>query len=318
MDMSSDMTPDHAKVRCSPSGRPAPGARWRDATTAHYWLFSESREEAAISGEVWSLRQRRPVSDQELLLAVVIEVSGNDATVVPLSTELAQATEWDLIVPRYVLGYETIAQVKLTGSVALGQLDQRISSLPPRSQEQLTELAAAVASRTSIPPEHLPLGPWVLSEADPRLQARVQTAELLRAYLCLKDENPISEWQSLGSILMRGSRAVGIDLASLMENSRSVEQLRTDRLDLFAEVPARKMAQILATLRIGWTQRVRDALYQVVSERYSATGFDPGIVLGRRRDRRSRRRSRSQPSQQEREQAARDYVKALEREIGEL
>ena len=314
--MNSDITPDRSDTSHPPSARQPLGEHWRAASNAHHALFADSRDEAAVSGEIWSIGDRAATPDQAFLLAVITAVSDEAATVVPLSTELNHATEWDLVIPAQTLGYQTIAQVKLAGTVALGQLDQRLSSLAPGSKQQLQELLAAAATGTPIPPQHLPLGPWVLTESDQRLRARALIGEQLRSYLVPEHANPLSEWHSLGSILTRSSRATGIDLATLVDAS-VVEKLRSDQLDLFSTLPARKMAQLLSTLRIPWTERVRDALYRVVSARYNPTDFAHGSALGRRRPRRTQRSQRAHVSQQQREQAAGEYIKAVERELGE-
>src|SRR3954454_5272221 len=50
-----------------------------------------------------------PDSD-ELLLAVVVRESDDAVTIVPLSEETTYAAEWDLLIPKDVLGYRVIAE----------------------------------------------------------------------------------------------------------------------------------------------------------------------------------------------------------------
>lgn len=312
--MNSDLTPDRSDTRHGTSDAAAFRQHWRPASNAHDALFAAVSAQRPGSGEIWSIRDRAATPDQELLLAVITAVGEHAATVVPLSTELRRATEWDLIIPATALGYEAVAQAKLVGTVALDQLDQRLSSLMPESTRDLDMLVAVVGAETATPPEQLAVGPWVLSENDHRLRARVRVAEQLRAYLTPLYEDPLSEWQSLGAILARGSRASGIPLTTIIGNPGWAEKLQADELDPFAAVPPRKMAELVKTLRVGWTERVRDAVYRLAS-RYTPPEISYGTVLGRRQGKRAQRSRRVQPSQEQREQAASDYVAAVERAL---
>lgn len=312
--MNSDLTPDRPGSAC-PCSRPPSLPDWRAATAAHHALFGDPQQPAA-TGEIWSVRDRADEPDDELLLVVVMSVAEDTVDVVPLSTEVRSATEWDLFLPAATLGYRAIAQPKLAGTIAPNQLDQRLSSLMPESAGGLIELLTAAGTGVSIPPAHLPLGPWVLSERDERLQARARAAERLQSYLTLTLPDPGAEWQSLGAILARGSHASGVDLAVAVGDTDQAEQLRSDQLNLFEALPPRKMAQLLATLRIGWTERVRGAIYQIASQ-LTPTGVAYTPVLGRRQGRRGRS-ARGRRSQRSREQAASDYVDAIAREIDRL
>lgn len=315
--MNSDLTPDRAGT---PHGRGDAATfrqHWRSASNAHDALFAADNARQPASGEIWSVRDRANTTDQELLLAVITAVEGRAVTVVPLSTELRSATEWDLMIPSSALGYEAVAQARLTGTVALTQLDQRLSSLTPSSLRDLDTLVAVVEGGTTAPPEHLAVGPWVLSENDHRLCARARSAQQLRAYLTPRYEDPLSEWQSLGLILARGSRASGIPLTTIVDNPAWAEKLQADELDLFAAVPPRKMAQLLRAVRVSWTEPVRDAVYRLAS-RYTPPEISYGTVLGRRQGKRAQRPRRVQPSQEQREQAASEYVAAVERALDDL
>jgi hypothetical protein len=311
MNMNADLSPDHPDLACG-----VPLERdWRAASAAYHSLFGDEQQ-PVVSGEIWTVRDRADDPDEELLLVVVMAVTGDAVRVVPLSSEVRSATEWDLFLPAATLGYRAIAQPKLAGTVALNQLDQRLSSLMPESAQNLTELATAADAGVSIPPEHLPLGPWVLTERDERLTARACTADRLQGYLTLALADPMAEWRSLGAILVRGSRASGVDLAIAVGDPGQAEQLRADRLNLFEALPPRKMAQLLAALRIGWTERVRDAIYRLAAQ-LTPTDVAYTPVLGRRRRKRERS-GRGRQTQRQRDRAAGDYVDAVERELSGL
>ncbi|MHB1569342.1 MAG: hypothetical protein ACYC0H_09065 [Solirubrobacteraceae bacterium] len=312
--MNSDLTPGRPGARDDTSARPGATARWRAAANLHADLFADAGEPTPARGEIWSLRHTER-SDEELLLAVIIATGPEAATVVPLSTDTNQATEWDLLLPTQTLGYRVIAQPKLAGTAARARLERRVSALMPESRRDLEQLVDAANAGRALPPEPLPVGPWVLSERDPRLAARARAAQHARMYLSLLHEDPSAEWQSLGSILTRGARATGIDLATVVE-PRWTTRLQADQLNPFAMLPPRRMAELLRTLRIGWSDRVRDAVYRLASQ-FAPSEVAQGTVFGRRQGTRGRRRSPPSSSQRASADAASDYVAAVERELGE-
>jgi hypothetical protein len=312
MTMNSDLTPDPPGVRDSASGPPGIRPHWRDAVNLHAALFADTPEPAPAAGEVWSIRHPHS-TDAELVLAVITAIGADAVTVVPLSSTVEQATEWDLVLPIATLGYPAIVQARLAGTVAPERLERRLSALMPESRRDLQQLLATADAGRGIPPEHLPVGPWVLSEHDPRLAARTHTARQLAAYLTLLHDDPISEWQSLGSILTRGSRATGIELATVLEQPRWADRLQADQLNPFAMLPARKMAQLLHTLRVGWTERVRNAMYRL-AEKFATNDIPSGTVLARRQGTRARRAAAARSRQPAADKAS-EYVDAVEREL---
>jgi hypothetical protein len=290
---------------------------WRAASNVSHELFSGTSQTKPAAGEIWTIQEKGGRPGEKALLAVIIAAGGNDAAIVPLSNEPRHATEWDLTLPREVLGYPAIAQVKLAGKVAASQLEQRLSSLPPWSLDQLRQLSSAAEHGQSLPPEHLPVGPWVLSEADKRLGVRRDQAQRLIAYLTPSYPDPTAEWQSFGSILARGARASGIELKTLLDEPAAAQKLQRDEMDLFSELPARRLAALLAKLSVKWTEPVRGALYQLVLQRYHPVDVLHGVALARRRGRRAKGTRRSRGSEKERRDAAESYVREVERGLQE-
>jgi hypothetical protein len=312
--MSSDQHPGQPDARPQPASAGGLRPHWRSAVSAYGALLAEGGTQTAARGDIWTIHNRTRTHDTGLLLAVVTAIDADTATVVPLSTEVSRATEWDLDLPFQTLGYQAVAQAKLAGTITLDQLDQRLSTLMPESRRDLNALLDAAQAGQSIPPQQLPVGPWVLSDADQRLHERVRCAEALRSYLTPLEEDPVSEWHSLGTILVRGARATGIDLAVIVEDPRWVQKLTVDELDPFAALPPRRMAQLLKTLRIGWTERVRDAVYRL-AVKYAPSDVPHGAVFGRRQGKRASRRRDALSSPRAGEQAANDYVNAVQREL---
>jgi hypothetical protein len=314
------MSPESKRTR-TPAPRP-PGkerAGWRAAENLHHALFAGEEVQAASPGEVWSVRATSATGQEQLLLAVIAApVLGEEITVIPLSEDARLATEWDLMIPRKVLGYPVVAQAKLAGTVAIGQLAQRLSSLPELVLGELRELSTAAWQGESIPPAHLPVGPWVLDEADERLQVRAHNAQALAAYLRPVYEDPLSEWGSFSAIVMRQSSALGVALEDLLEPAWACK-LATGEIDLLGQIPARRMATLLAELHIRWSERIRDSLYRLALDRYSPPQLIQGTAFARRQGKRPARAkpARIAPDEQG-ERAACEYVADIEKALGEL
>jgi hypothetical protein len=296
----------------------SPGTRhasWREAENLHHALLAGEEDRATSPGEVWSVRATSAQGHEQLLLAVIAAPASEDAVaVIPLSEDSRMATEWDLVIPAEVLGYTVLAQAKLTGTVAPDQLAQRLSSLPERVLNELEELSTAAKQGASIPPAHLPVGPWVLDEADERLQVRAHNAHALAAYLHASYEDPLSEWGSFGGILVRGSRALGVSIETLTDEPWA-NAIQTDEIDLFKRVPARRLARLITDLQIAWNERVRQALKNAVRATLTPSEVVHGAALGRRRGARSRSKQRARASPEEADRAASEYVASVEKAL---
>ena len=73
---------------------------------------------------------------------------------------------------------------------------------------------------------------------------------------------------------------------------------------------------MLKTLRIGWTDRVRDAVYRLASQ-CAPRDVPQGTVFGRRQGTRGRRHRPSGSATPASADPPGDYVKAVERELGQ-
>jgi DNA-binding CsgD family transcriptional regulator len=296
-----------------------PGARpasRRAADTAYGALFGEPS--GPTPGEIWSLSAATPsATAQGLLLAVITTVSDQKVQVVPLSVEPDEATEWDLLIPASILGYRTIAQAKLAGTASTAQLQERLSSLPAPVMDQLTDLRDAAKHQLPIPPANLNVGPWVLSEADPRLESRRSAADQLTSYLTLTDPDPAAEWGSFGAILVRGSRAQGLSIETLTDEPWA-QEIQEDKADLFNRVPPRKLARLIRGLRISWNDRVREVLANAVRATLTSSEVLPGTALGRHRGHRGRSKQSARASPEDADRAASEYVDSVQKAIDEI
>jgi hypothetical protein len=315
------MTPE--RKHTPPTGATYPTraqrASWRAAENLHHTLISGDETPAAVPGEVWSVRSKTTGQQKRLLLAVITAPSSNEqVTVIPLSEDARLATEWDLMIPPKVLGYQVVAQAKLAGSIATEQLAQRLSSLPDPVLGQLQELSVAAEHGESVPPEHLKVGPWVLDEADERLRVRAHDAHVVADYLQPAYGDPLSEWSSFSTIVVRQSTALGVALDQVLEPTWA-SKLEGGKIDLLEQIPPRRLARLLAELKIRWTERIRDSVYRLALDCYRPPQLIAGTALGRRSARRTSRTqpARASPSEQDR-RAVCEYVAKVERELREL
>ena len=284
----------------------------RAAHAAHAALFGEPTVPAP--GEIWTLSAPAGPGEHELLLAIVTSVSDQEVAVVPVSVDPDTATEWDLLIPASVLGYRSAAQAKLAGSAGRDQLQERLSSLPAALMGELKQLADAADRQVPIPPANLNVGPWVLSEEDPRLAARKHIADEVSAYITLAYADPAAEWGSFGGILVRSSRAQGTSIETLVDEVWA-QAIQEDQVDLFNRVPARRLARLITDLQIAWNERVRQTLKNAVRATLTPSEVVHGAALGRRRGARSRSKQRARASPKEADRAASEYVASVEKAL---
>lgn len=309
------MSPKHARCGQAEDRAQADAVSRRAAYSAHAALFGEPT--APRAGEIWTLSATAGAGNSELLLAIVTSVAELEVSVIPVSDQLDAATEWDLLIPASVLGYRTTAQAKLAGYAARNQLQERLSSLPAALMGELGELRHAAEDRLPLPPASLHVGPWVLSEDDQRLRARRRDAEALNSYLTLGDSQAAAEWGSFGEILLRGSLSQGVRIQTLADEPWA-QRLQEGSADLFNEVPARRLARLMAELRIGWNEHVKSALENAVRATLAPAELAHGAALGRRRGA-SRRVKQSAPaSPEEADRAAGKYAAEVEKTLKEL
>jgi hypothetical protein len=151
------------------------------------------------AGEIW-----RAGADEALLVWVRL-ISGQSATVIPVTLDLEQADEYTLIVPagESPLGLDLAVMTAVEGHVDLRAFLQRVAALPVG--DQVTRLL--LARRDSRPPPGLLTGPPAGRDDDQRLEYRQLLAGLLAGLSpgALADAGP------------PGSRDSGVDAGRLAD-----------------------------------------------------------------------------------------------------
>jgi hypothetical protein len=119
-------------------------------------------------------------------------------------------------------------------------------------------------------------------------------------------------------IVVHQSRALGVALDEVLEPTWA-RKLEAGKVDLLEQIPPRRIARLLAELKIRWSERVRDNLYRLALDCYRPPQLIAGTALGRRG---AKRAARSQPARasasEQDKRAVCEYVAKVEQELGEL
>lgn len=199
----------------------------------------------------------------ELLPAVVLRETEDAVTIIPLSEETQMASEWDLYLPRDLLGYEVIAEAWNRGRVLPEQVSEVIAQLPEGLFRALAELLRASASGGQAPSD-VEVGPAVLASTDPRL--RFQDEEAERTHVFWEQTLALAGVASLGQLVAARREELGIEaeeLSSLSLQQDWLQDLERDELD--PSVLTRPvLVQLMRRLRVGASRRLGRLTYSSI------------------------------------------------------
>jgi hypothetical protein len=194
---------------------------------------------------------------EELVPAVVRRPVDEALVVIPLSAGVERATEWDLLLPRDLLGYDAIAQVWGFGSVLEEQVDEVLTSLRDLELGQLNCLISAMREGKP-PPKGVPVGPEVISDGDPRLLAQAEEAEWL--HQLWEPALALAGAATLGQLVAhrRSAFELASDEIALAGHDEIawLEDLEADRLDIPNMLKPAELAELLVQLRIQASKRL--------------------------------------------------------------
>lgn len=246
------------------------------------------------------------------LLGLVIDHDSRQATVMPLSTEVHWAADWDVLLDEDVLGYPVMVEAWYPLDVLAEQLTEQLAVL--EQAELFVDLYDRSLDGTDAP-QGLPEGPLIGSEDDPRLLFREQERERVRAYG--EPARVINMGESLGQVLVavreeRGraaeevADAAGLELASL----RRIEE---DREDLRAGVSVKIFKSLLAELELPASEAFLGYVEEAAFLNDRGGVEEQGAVYARRRQRARPRQDRG--SEAERRARAKAWVDLLQQEL---
>lgn len=249
-------------------------------------------------------------TEDTYLLALVCDLSNEQATVFPISTEAHQAGDWDVILDTDVLGYVAMVEAWNPIDVLVEQLEEQLATTDPDPYLDLYDRALAGKEV----PLDVPDGPPLDTEDDPRHLFREYERERVRPYA--EAARVVGLGDSLGEIIqvVRGERerdpedlatAAGIDI-------EDVTRLEENRLDLAGGFAVKSFASLISELEIPVSEaffaRVENAVYD--SDRSVAA--DKEAVYGRFQLIRKRRQ---RGPDDKRRQRAKAWVERLREEM---
>lgn len=223
------------------------------------------------AGQIAALRT--PTHD-DYLLAAIIEVGRESATVVPLSETVVWATDWDLLLEESLLGYPAMAEVWNHGQVLVEQVAELLGELGAAWEPLLALYGAALDSQE--PPTDLPTGPPIVSEEDPRLAFQEEETEAAADFWELASD--LARAETLGQLvqLRRPERApAALDEALLVA-------LEADRLPMAEQLPAAALAQALQDWGLIGSRKLYDLVKRAFIRTTPPQQFAATITFNRR------------------------------------
>lgn len=245
-----------------------------------------------------------PLSD-EYLLGALVDWDDEEAVVVPISDETRFATNWDLLLDQQLLGYQAMAEVWNHGTVLIEQLNEKIAQLGDWGGALSTLYDAAIEGAKL--PTLLPVGPEVLSDADPRLVFQDDEGERVATYW-----QPATLLAGVDNVfelvrLQRGE--LGFEADELDVEPHELESLERGTLDIGNEVPASTFGALLRQLQLGASRRLEQLVAAAVLANYTDP-LETRAALARKR-----RGMRKRPDTTSRERFAAEYARKAMQEL---
>lgn len=247
------------------------------------------------------------------LLGLLIDHDDQQATVMPLSTEVHWAADWDVLLDEDVLGYRVMVEAWNPVDVLAEQVTEQLAVV--EQSELFVELYERSLAGTDAP-TGLADGPRIDSKDDPRLLFREHERQRVRSYG--EPARVINMGESLGQVMqaMREERgtaaeevagAIGLEVNTLI-------RIEEDREDLQSGVSLKGFKSLLAELELPASEAflgyVEEAAFR--NDRHGAE--EQAAVYARRRQRARVRQDRG--SEAERRARAKAWVERLRQELG--
>jgi hypothetical protein len=245
-----------------------------------------------------------PLSD-EYLLGALVDWDEEEAVVVPVSHETRFATNWDLLLDKQLLGYRAVAQVWNHGTVLVEQLNEKIAEFGDWAGALATLYEAAVESREL--PTPVPVGPPVLSDADPRLLFQEEEGE--RAAVYWQPATLLAGVENVFELVRLQRNELGLAADELEVEPTTLEALEGGTLDIGNEIPVPAFGALLRRLELGATRRLEQFVASGVLANYTDR-LETRPALARKR-----RGMRKRPESESRERFAGDYARKVMEEL---
>ena len=239
-----------------------------------------------------------------LLLAVVIDLDDELATLFPLTDEVHMAGDWDVIVDDDLLGYPVVIEAWNTVEVPREQIRERLAVTGDGLQADLLDLYdRSLVGEAS--PDKIPQGPPLDRDDDPRHAFREQERERVARYA-----QPF-EPMGFGAMVKAARETRGIAVAELAERSELrpavLQQLEADSVDLLEQVPVSMLARLLRELDVEPSEMLYSGLEDAATANLATQAAAPALA----RRRQGVRTARGQAPEAERRERARGYVEQI-------
>jgi hypothetical protein len=235
-------------------------------------------EEPRVPATPGSLVLVSDVCCEQLLPVIVLAESEDGLTVVPVSPDVAYATEWDLYLPDVLLGYPAVAQVWNQGVVLPEQTSEHITDVPPVTLDALKTLVRAANASVEVP-AGLTVGSPVFTDLDPRLLH--QDMESRRALSFWEPTLTLAGSLTLGQLIRHRRDELQVpvrEIEQLAERVGWLAELEADTLDLPRAVPPGALAATMRVLRVAASRRLEQLARWTIEAQSAGTG----AALGRR------------------------------------
>lgn len=267
----------------------------------------QGREPTAT--EVWTIWA--PHVD-EYLVAAVLARDDEEVLVLPLLPVGEWGAEADLQLDQAVLGYPAIAPLWAVDRVLVEQAVEAVDVLSESWTAQLCDAVSAFESGGEI---LSPVGPEILSDEDPRIDAQVALAEWIRPWF--EPRGALRRGEELGPVLAERREELGFATEQLTEEIdvevKTWRAFEEGRSDPHETIPVRVIARAVRTLQLLPSRRILSLARESVELHNRSVAVGGPRAMARRMQGSTSRRGRDKEAVAK---AADDYAEALREALG--
>jgi hypothetical protein len=198
----------------------------------------------------------------ELLVAVVVDVDQREALVVPVSPDVHQAGDWDIVFDEGVLPYAAMAEVWNHVNVLREQLMEQISRLPAALADGVSHAIDAFMDGGELPND-VRQGPALLTERDARQSFRHEEAGRVREFG--EPWRLLFAASTLGGVIKGRREDCELEPSSFSQDleldAAKLSRIEDDYEDLNARIPVGVMARLVGRLSLPPSHRLGELIW---------------------------------------------------------
>jgi hypothetical protein len=244
----------------------------------------------------------------ERLILIVTGVCDGIVDFVPVSEEVAYATDRDLLIDAGAIGYEAMAEAWNIGSLLIEELAEKLATLDDSTWTNLCVLLDVVEHGAELP-DALPVGVPIVGEKDPRWGFHVLESDRVRPFL--SNAAALRGISRLPALLARKAEEAGVAVDALSERFGDwVNDLAANTINLEEQVDKSDLTALLNELRVPAIQKVV-AIVACTHREGAAVRPVAEAVPARRGFLARVNRTKQPPDLSPREEAARAYAESV-------